>query len=371
LNVEKARYDKMLSSQEIKLLIQALGTGIGKEDFDVSKVRYHKIILMTDADVDGAHIRTLLLTFFFRQMPELIERGYLYIAQPPLYKYKKSRTERYIKDEPELLEFLSTAGMQNLRIKDSRGNVIDRASIQSLLGKLDRYQELLTMGSRRRAREIVEFFVENDDIGPTALATEDAAKALCERVASHLQSRSAGRRLFVDSQCHFDAEYSRYRVTFETRIRDVPQTSAIDAGMFTSGEMVELRRIRKQIEEIAKPPFSYTREKDASKADKAEDSNDESVIRTGEIPTLDGLKALVLEEGRRGAYIQRYKGLGEMNPEQLSETTMQPERRTLLKVHVDDAIAADQVFSTLMGDEVDPRREFIQTNALNVRNLDI
>ena len=182
LNVEKARYDKMLSSQEIKLLIQALGTGIGKNDFDITKLRYHKIILMTDADVDGAHIRTLLLTFFFRQMPEILERGYLYIAQPPLYKYRKGKSEQYLKDEGALLSYLVDAGMTTLDIKDARGRSVDRSVMQSLIAKLTRYNQLLDLAARRRPREVLEYFIHDESIGPASLADEAAAEGLIEQI---------------------------------------------------------------------------------------------------------------------------------------------------------------------------------------------
>ena len=375
LNVEKARYDKMLSSQEIKLLIQALGTGIGKDDFDITKLRYHKIILMTDADVDGAHIRTLLLTFFFRQMPQLIERGYLYIAQPPLFKYKKGKVERYLKDDGALLTFLSETGMTNVEIKDAKGRLIDRNVLASLMAKLSRYQQLVDMANRRRARGIVEFVILNDDIGPQHLASEEAATELAERMVAFVKQRST--RAWAEAKVIFDPEYSRYRIVLETRERDIPQTSTVDAALFAAGEVVELRRLSKQMTEIAEAPFQWSVLKGAGK--KEETSADQegegggtaTPARSGSMHNLTELKEFIVEEGRKGAYVQRYKGLGEMNPDQLGETTMQVARRTLLQVEVEDAMEADTLFSTLMGDDVDPRREFIQKNALNVRNLDI
>ncbi|MCX6119520.1 MAG: DNA topoisomerase (ATP-hydrolyzing) subunit B [Proteobacteria bacterium] len=370
LNVEKARYDKMLSSQEIKLLIQALGTGIGREDFDVTKLRYHKIILMTDADVDGAHIRTLLLTFFFRQMPQLIERGYLYIAQPPLYKYKKGKVERYLKDDAALLEFLSDAGMANIEIKDQLGRTIDRNVLGSLISKLHRYLMLLDMGSRRRARGIIEFMIQNENVGPQDLASEEAATALAGRVVKFIQENST--RAWASTKVIFDPEYSRYKIAIETRERDIPQTSMIDASIFAAGEIVELRRLSKQMNEIAQAPFNWSLTKPSKKDEaNADDSDDAAGGKRGVIQSLAELKNFIVEEGRKGAYVQRYKGLGEMNPDQLGETTMQVARRTLLQVEVEDAMEADTLFSTLMGDDVDPRREFIQKNALNVKNLDI
>ena len=380
LNVEKARFDKMLSSQEIKLLIQAMGTGIGKDDFDITKLRYHKIILMTDADVDGAHIRTLLLTFFFRQMPQIIERGYLYIAQPPLYKYKKGKVERYLKDAGALTAFLSESGMTTLEIKDSTGKILDRATIQGVLTKLHRYHELLGMASRRRAKEIVEYIVRNEEIGPANFVDEAATTSFAEALCTAMkEDPNLGSRTYASFKVIFDPEYSRYRAVIESRIRDIPQTSSVDAGVFAAGEIVELRRVFKQMDDLAKAPFSFmqTGKKAKAAVEEVQPEGGEVVgaqvepDATGILFTMDALKDKIIDEGRKGAYVQRYKGLGEMNPDQLSETTMKEENRTLLQVEIDDAMEADRLFSTLMGDDVEPRREFIQQNALSVRNLDI
>lgn len=396
LNVEKARYDKMLSSQEIKLLIQALGTGIGKDDFDITKLRYHKIIMMTDADVDGAHIRTLLLTFFFRQMPEIIERGYLYIAQPPLFKYRKGKTERYLKDESVLLAYLIDAGMSTLHVTDAKGKEIDKSIMQGLLAKMTRYNQLMDIGARRRPREVLEYFLQRDEIGPASLADEAAATSLFNGIKEFLlaHAKATGQRTAVAGKVVFDAEASRYQIILDTRIRDLPQTSVIDASLFASGEVVELRRINKQMHEVAEAPFTFTRTVTAKKSkttasQKADDADEGPVDMveagsaeaspapaafdhdTGKLQSLYELKQFIEAEGRKGAYIQRYKGLGEMNADQLEETTMVVDKRTLLNVEINDAMEADQIFSTLMGDDVEPRREFIQKNALNVRNLDI
>ena len=369
LNVEKARYDKMLSSQEIKLLIQALGTGIGKDDFDITKLRYNKIILMTDADVDGAHIRTLLLTFFFRQMPQIIERGYLYIAQPPLYKYKKGKVERYLKDDSALLDFLSDAGISNVEVRDAKGRTIDRNVLKSLMAKLQRYLQLMDLACRRRARGVVDFLIQHEETGPQNLASEESALALGKRICDDIKAHSA--RAYTNMTVIFDQEYSRYRLMIDTRERDIPQTSQIDAAFFASGEIVELKRLRKQMDEIAQAPFSWTSLKKTQQKDGDDEQNSEDGVEPTVLRTLADLKDFIVQEGRRGAYVQRYKGLGEMNPDQLADTTMKHEHRTLLQVEVEDAMEADSLFSTLMGDDVDPRREFIQQNALNVRNLDI
>ncbi len=360
LNVEKARFDKMLSSQEIKLLIKALGTGIGKEDFDISKIRYHKVIIMTDADVDGAHIRTLLLTFFFRQMPQIIEKGYLYIAQPPLFKYKKGKLEKYLKDERELITFLSDVGSSNVKITDVKDRIVDKVTISGLLTKYGRFSELVEMSARKRAQEIVTFLVEHTEIDATSLASDEGALELKNRIEAYLRDKHQGERIYIDGQVLFDEEYSRYKIIFDTRIQDVPRKSVIDAPLFSLGEIVELRRIHQQLIEIAEAPFKYTRQGK---------SNDEDT-ETGSMQSLGSLRDFILQEGRKGAYVQRYKGLGEMNPDQLAETTMEVDRRNLLRVEIEDALNADQLFSTLMGDDVEPRRDFIQSNALNVKNLD-
>lgn len=357
LNVEKARFDKMLSSQEIKLLIKALGTGIGKEDFDISKIRYHKIIIMTDADVDGAHIRTLLLTFFYRQMPQIIEKGYLYIAQPPLFKYKKGKLEKYLKDDKELITFLSDVGSSNLVIVDAKGRTVDKVTISGLLTKYGRYSELMEMSAKKRAQEIIHYLVIHKDIGAASLASDESAYALKDLIEKYLREKHEGERIYIDGSVVFDEEYSRYKIIFETRIQDVPRKSIIDAPLFSLGEIVELRRIYHQLDEIAEAPFSYIRE--------GKDESDK-----GHLESLGNLRDFILQEGRKGAYVQRYKGLGEMNPDQLAETTMEVDRRNLLQVEIEDALNADQLFSTLMGDDVEPRRDFIQSNALNVKNLD-
>lgn len=356
LNVEKARFDKMLSSQEIKLLIQALGTGIGKNDFDINKLRYHKIILMTDADVDGAHIRTLLLTFFFRQMPQIIERGYLYIAQPPLFKYKKGKQNRYLKDDKELLEFLSEAGMSGLEIKDSRGETITSTQMKNILTKLARYQDVMGMSSRRRCRELIEYVVENDQIEASAFSSEEKILKFKDEFVSYLEKRYSNTKIYATGDVKFDEEKNRFQLTIHTRLKNIPQKSVIDASFLQSGEIIELRRVKNQLSEMAQAPFIIHSKEDNSET---------------KVETFGDLKEHIVELGRKGAYIQRYKGLGEMNPDQLAETTMARESRTLLQVEIDDAVSADHIFSTLMGDDVEPRREFIQSNALNVKNLDI
>ncbi len=360
LNVEKARFDKMLTSTEIKLLIKAMGTGIGRDEFDIAKIRYHKIVLMTDADVDGAHIRTLILTFFYRQMPEIIKHGYLYIAQPPLYRYKKGKSEKYLKDESELLLFLNQAGMSSLEIIDSQGKKLDRPLMEAILAKLTRFNRILELSSRRRPKDLITYLIEKADI-TQSLVSEQAAQNLCADMLSYLDKSVEG-SFNAEGKVVFDSEHSSYSIHMRTRVKNIPQEFKIDAMFLNSGELVELKKLSEQIKEQIQQPFSCY----------ALDQNGQRL--PGEpkiIEKLDSLRESILEEGRKSAYIQRYKGLGEMNPDQLEVTTMNPANRTLLKVEIGDAIEADRLFSTLMGDEVEPRRDFIQSNALHVSNLDI
>ncbi|MBP9708394.1 MAG: DNA topoisomerase (ATP-hydrolyzing) subunit B [Oligoflexales bacterium] len=362
LNVEKARFDKMLTSQEIKLLIKALGTGIGREDFDISKIRYHKVILMTDADVDGAHIRTLILTFFFRQMPEIIERGYLYIAQPPLFKYKKGKSERYLKDESELQDFLCEIGISQVSIKDSSGRQLDKLIVNNLFKRLQRYSQILAMTSRKRSQEIVEYFIKYPTITAEQLNTEDQAKNLMAGIKDYLKLLPKEMRVYIESELKFNKEYSSYQLIFNTRIKDKPQRTLVDAEWLNSPELTEMRRVYTQMQEIASVPFRC----ESLGTDEAEENKNAHTINT-----VEELSEFITSTGRKGAYIQRYKGLGEMNPDQLEVTTMDINKRTLLKVEISDAIEADMLFRTLMGDDVEPRRDFIQQNALKVKNIDI
>ncbi len=399
LNVEKARFDKMLSSQEIKLLIQALGTGIGKDEFDMAKLRYHKIILMTDADVDGAHIRTLLLTFFFRQMPEILERGYLYIAQPPLFKYKKGKQEKYLKNEEALFDFLSDVGFSGIQIKDKSGQVIEKQNIKTAFSKLTRFEEIKYLASKRRLPEIVDFFISHSDLSPEKdFSSEEKLLALGEQIKNYLiKTKKNERNERFECEClvEFESENTRYKLTLKIKINEIPQVIHIDSSILSAPEIIELKRLKGQIEDLASAPFqiswTHGNQENEKKTEKVKaDANTSQVEEEEEnktadqlnsqkvdlsskssAQTLDELKDIILFVGKKGAYIQRYKGLGEMNPDQLQETTMETSKRVLLKVTVDDAVEADNLFSTLMGDNVEPRREFIQKNALQVRNLDI
>jgi DNA gyrase/topoisomerase IV subunit B len=341
----------------------------------------------TDADVDGAHIRTLLLTFFFRQMPEIIERGYLYIAQPPLYKYRKGRVEKYLKDENALTIHLVDAGLGNVEIHDSSGKLISKDVLSMLVGKLTRYNQLIDLASKRRLKDIVNFIVQDETWSIQVLSSETQAEELATKLTEKLTEKYGEASLYVHSKVEFDSEKNRYLIQFETRIRDIPQTTIIDSQLFQSGEIIELRRIFRQMQDVAVAPFHYKRIKKikVDSKEKVEEKEEQEIDvsvtvadrnldfdqDTGIISGLYELRQFIEMEGRKGAYIQRYKGLGEMNADQLEETTMNPIKRTLLSVNIDDAIEADRLFSTLMGDDVEPRREFIQSNALNVRNLDV
>lgn len=348
LNVEKASADKMVANQEIRMLVQALGTGIGHIEFDISKIRYHKIVIMTDADVDGAHIRTLLLTFFYRQMREIIERGYLYIAQPPLYKYKKGKTEKYIKDETELEVFLLENSLSEAQIVDSSGVQIDKTIVRNMLTCVERYNRIFGIMSRRRTAPVVDFFVSYKALTPACFF--DRAKLA--QVITDL-SDFVSKIGHIQTNIEFDNEHNRYLALVALQIAGKPVRFRLDAEFTESNEFSELRRLHEQLEEGQSLPLKYVAEK-----------------KTKELANWVALQQFLLVEGRHGAYIQRYKGLGEMNAEQLWETTMNPNFRQFLRVDIEDAIAADDLFSMLMGDEVPPRKEFIETNALNVRNLD-
>lgn len=351
LNVEKARFDQMLSSTEIKLLIKALGTGIGNDEFDISKIRYHKIILMTDADVDGSHIRTLILTFFYRNMVEIIERGYLYIAQPPLYKYKRGKVVEYLKDEQSLSHVLATVGMSDLRILAADKSELSSNQVHEFIKLQERYEELLEVAGRRREPEVIEYMLAIED-GVAALADAGQRDKICADINAK----------FAATDIHVEVGYiedeSRYELRFVTRIGGIPKQFSIDATFFNSPEVLTLRRLRTQILKTAKSPY-HCQSKNSE--------GSEGVV----LNSAKELRAYILRLGRKGAQLQRYKGLGEMNPEQLEETTMTGESRTLLQVSIESAIEADNVFSVLMGSDVEPRREFISRNALQVKNLDI
>ncbi len=349
LNVERARFDKMLSSAEIGTLITALGTGIGSEDFDVAKTRYHKIIIMTDADVDGAHIRTLLLTFFYRQMRPLIDAGYLYIAQPPLYKVKRGQSETYCKDERELEEYLINTGIEGTVLELSTGEQRSGIDLRALIDEARIARGLVQTLGRRYDRRIVEQAAIAGALDLAVLSEPEKAAAAAQDVARRLDlladetEKGWTGSALPDGGLHFSRT-----------LRGVAETHAIDAPLYRSGEARKLDRLSADLRTVYGAVARLKRK----------DSESEVVSPTD-------LVEAILAFGRKGISLQRYKGLGEMNPGQLWETTLDPEVRSLLQVRVREADEADSIFATLMGDVVEPRREFIQANALEVTNLDV
>jgi DNA gyrase subunit B len=348
LNVEKARFDRMLSSDEIRVLISAIGAGIGKDDFNPDKVRYHKIIIMTDADVDGSHIRTLLLTFFYRQMLSIIERGYLYIAQPPLFRAKKGNKEQYLKNEQELFEFLLKAGIDSAKIVIN-GKEIIGDELMNILRANSKYIKAIERHSRRSNPDVLKMLVSKG-IKADVIRDEKKLNETKEMLASELAKKGYS----TESTIQPEAD-GTFTLKIRTRLEGTSKVTQIGVGLLQSLEYEEMLTNFSASEGIHDGKISLKLgEKQAE-------------IHTTMVEVLDAVQ----EFTKNGMNIQRYKGLGEMNPEQLWETTMDPEKRTLLKVSIEDALQADQVFSLLMGDEVEPRRNFIEQNALKVKNLDV
>jgi DNA gyrase subunit B len=348
LNVEKARFDRMLSSEAILTLITAMGTGIGKDDFNVGKVRYHKIIIMTDADVDGSHIRTLLLTFFYRHMPELIERGYLYIAQPPLFKVTKSKKDSYLKDQAAMDEYLLTIGTENMILSSEGGPVVEGDALKKLCGQVLRYQSIIDKMDKHRDGRLIDSLLKAANIDVASLK-EGLSEGL--EAAEEYLGRFYPTALPLVFESEEDLEYQSKRWVFTTQFKGSPKESPLDVPFLEGPDFQELRTLAST---FGKGPFTLT-----------------SGETTRTVPRIEDAVDAILTGARKGISFQRYKGLGEMNPDQLWETTMNPDNRTLLSVHIDDAVAADAIFTVLMGDQVEPRREFIERNALDVRNLDI
>jgi DNA gyrase subunit B len=341
LNVERARFDKMLSSQEIGTLITALGTGIGRDDFTVDKLRYHKIIIMSDADVDGSHIRTLLLTFFYRQMPQIIERGHLYIAQPPLYKVSRGKQEHYIKNERALEDFLIAGGLEEAVLLLGNGDQRGGADLESIIHEAQKARQILTNLHTRYPRSIIEQAAIAGALTPALLDDLQSARAAADYIVRRLDA------LADELERGWKADVSVTGYIFQRELRGVPETYEIDLALLNSAEARKLDGMAGHLQEIYAKPALFRR-KDSDK-----------VIHG----PLD-LMATILETGRKGLNLQRYKGLGEMNPEQLWETTLDREVRSLLQVKIGAIDEADDVFSKLMGDLVEPRRDFIVENAL-------
>jgi DNA gyrase subunit B len=343
LNVEKARYDKMLTHTEIVAMITALGTGIGADDFDVSKLRYHKVIIMTDADVDGSHIRTLLLTFFYRQMGELIERGNVYIAQPPLFKVKKGKSEQYIKDERQMAQFLLKKATESLVVETAKGEKITGAPLTTFMERLiEMNSTFLKVNRHIQDLRIAEYLLREKAGAKGFLAEPENVGALVRFIES----------LGYKPEVSLDLEHGAQKVTYREGSQS-PRT--ISHHLLSGGEFQRLASLHKAIGESDQAPF---------------------VVRNGQpgetaLASRQALITHLMELGKKDLQISRYKGLGEMNPDQLWETTMDPEKRTLLQVHINDKVFSDDIFTILMGDAVEPRRQFIEANALDVKNLDI
>jgi len=373
LNVERARFDRMLGSKEIGTLIQALGTSIGHEEFNLEKLRYHKIVIMTDADVDGAHIRTLLLTFFYRQMPQLIENGHLFIAQPPLYKVSRGRSEVYLKDDAALDDYLEEAGLEGLVLDTSEGQRSGN-DLKNMVNHARRMRTLMRYAPRKYDPAIVEALAINGALKPN-LDADGKAKAIA-RVAEWLGA--------ADTEASWSGEIAAEGGYLLKRLwRGVTDAYIIEPSFLVSAEARKLDTLAKeQAAAYAKPstlrtlkkgtqveaePTVGTGEGEEAVEQAEADTKGKPVAVTRPSELLDA----VLAAGRKGLSIQRYKGLGEMNAEQLWETTLDPANRSLLRVEVAQADVADEIFTRLMGDVVEPRREFIQDNALSVANLDV
>ncbi|MGY6696366.1 MAG: DNA topoisomerase (ATP-hydrolyzing) subunit B [Roseinatronobacter sp.] len=346
LNVERARFDRMLGSQEIGTLITALGTGIGRDEFDLSKLRYHKIVIMTDADVDGAHIRTLLLTFFFRQMPQLIEAGHLYIAEPPLFKVARGKSEVYLKDKPALEDYLIAQGVEGAALRLASGEDIVAADLARVVKEARAVRRSLQAFPTHYPQHILEQATIAGALLTEALASHP--QELADRVAERLDLIAAEYERGWEGRPTQDGGLRLSRI-----LRGVEEVRRLDGAVLRSGEARRLAGHTESLQEIYSKPAELVR-------------RDRKQKIYGPVDLLEA----ILAEGEKGLSLQRYKGLGEMNPDQLWETTLDPEARTLLQVKIDDLAEADDIFTKLMGDVVEPRREFIQKNALSVENLD-
>jgi DNA gyrase subunit B len=346
LNVERARFDRMLGSQEIGNLVMALGTGIGRDEFNIGKLRYHKIVIMTDADVDGAHIRTLLLTFFFRQMPQLIEGGYLYIAQPPLYKVARGKSEVYLKDQAALDDYLIQQGIEGAVLRLGSGSEMAGADLLRVVDEARQLRRVIDAFPTHYPRHILEQAAIAGAFVPGAVDAD--LQGVADKVAKRLDL------IALEYERGWQGRITQdHGIRLARILRGVEEVRTLDGPMLRSGEARRTGSFTRSLQEVYETPATLVRK-------------DRSQLIHG---PLDLLKA-ILAEGEKGLTLQRYKGLGEMNPEQLWETTLDPDARTLLQVKIDDLTEADDMFTKLMGDDVEPRREFIQTNALSVEHLD-
>ncbi|MEN9798115.1 MAG: hypothetical protein RL653_1811 [Pseudomonadota bacterium] len=353
LNVEKARFEKMLTSAEIVTLITALGTGIGKEEYDPEKARYHRIILMTDADVDGSHIRTLLLTFFYRQMPELLSKGFLYIAQPPLYKVTRGKKELFLKNEAAFGEYLMGIAAEHTKVRTPTGELAGE-QLKEALEAVERYQARLERMARRKDWRVLDALVQVAHVDASVLQDRERLAEELDKVEAACEARYPNDMQQLVAVLSTDEAHGGFRVTLKSEVNGSPRETVIDQAFLESPEYRELLRLRDGLAVFGQAPYT-------------------AVFESGEVTvqTVQGLSRAVMEDAQKGLGIQRFKGLGEMNPEQLWETTMNPSTRTLLQVRVEDTVESDEMFSLLMGEQVEPRREFIERNALEVQNLDI
>ncbi|MFT6474644.1 MAG: DNA gyrase subunit B [Qipengyuania sp.] len=361
LNVERARFDRIISSKEVGTLIQAMGTGL-RDEFDLEKLRYHKIVIMTDADVDGAHIRTLLLTFFHRQMPEIVKAGHLFIAQPPLYKVARGKSEVYLKDQAAYDRYLIAQGLDGRMLESQSGSTHAGGELEALVDHGLRMRNMLGFVPRKYKTDLIEAMALAGAFEPDG----DRRSAL-DRAAAHLQ--------MGDPEARWSADIGEDGKVRLNRIwRGVTDVHEIDPAFLDSAEARKLHRIAQDFADVYTSPVRLVRSGAAEPAEEVDSSDveeDAPILADDAITLPTQLLETVMAAGRKGQKIQRYKGLGEMNAEQLWETTLDPDNRALLQVKVEDADVTDEIFTRLMGDVVEPRREFIQNNALNVANLDV
>ena len=356
LNVEKARFDKMLGNEEIKMMVAALGTGIGRENVTADKVRYHKIIIMTDADVDGSHIRTLLLTFFYRQLPEIVERGYVYIAQPPLYRAKKGNSEKYLKDEKALTQHLMDLSLSKVSLLNIKSGTSE-AELKKFILNIHRYDGLLKTLSHRFDRDVVIQVLRSGKELTEVLKSEAEIKKVFEGFQKWAAANPLAGITESSLSIEKNAEFGDHSFTVKTTKFGYMQTSTFDRTFAESLEWKEARDLWNSFATLAPLPM------------KVKEQGEETEVQ--EFGDYVAFYNFVMEMGKKGIYVQRYKGLGEMNPEQLWSTTLNPENRNLLRVTIEDAMAADETFSILMGEQVEPRRKFIHDNALLAKELDV
>ncbi len=353
LNVEKARFDKMLASQEVGTLITALGCGIGREEYNPDKLRYHRVIIMTDADVDGSHIRTLLLTFFYRQMPELVERGHIYIAQPPLYKVKRGKQEQYVKDDNALEAYLIQLALDGSQLHlDADSPAISGEALESLLQQYNSARQIISRLARRYDHDVLSSLLFEPMQAASEELSADAYFTWVDNAIKQLNTSMNGERLYKVAFRKEDDK--QWAIEVSRRQHGLDHVLVLDQGLFLTPELKLLMRVNQELDGLLAAGAYIQRGE-----------------RKQEVQRFDAVASWLMREANRGLTISRYKGLGEMNPEQLWETTMDPSARRLMQVRIEDAIGADQIFTTLMGDQVEPRREFIESNALAVENLDI